>query len=154
MPADMTAVPAGLGRNSNWKRLWLGQAISMTGDYVFNITVMLWITVRIAKGLHWAPAAGAGAVIAAAVPALVVGPFAGVFVDRWNRRRTMLVADASRAVLIAALHRGSPFSAWSSLLTTGLRRAGCFRRPAASPPSLARRSPRRCCSSRVSSGRC
>ena len=53
MPADMPAVPVGLDRNSNWKRLWLGQAISMTGDYVFNITVMLWITVRIAKGLHW-----------------------------------------------------------------------------------------------------
>ena len=49
MPPDMPAVPVGLDRNSNWKRLWLGQAISMTGDYVFNITVMLWITVRIAR---------------------------------------------------------------------------------------------------------
>jgi MFS family permease len=32
-----------------------------------------------------------------------VGPFAGVFVDRWDRRRTMLVADAARAMLIAGL---------------------------------------------------
>jgi len=103
MTSEVAAAPARLRRNSNWKRLWLGQAVSLTGDYVFDVTVMLWITIRIAKGLHWAPAAGAGAVIAASVPALVVGPVAGVFVDRWNRRRTMLAADASRAVLIAAL---------------------------------------------------
>jgi MFS family permease len=34
---------------------------------------------------------------------LVVGPLAGVFVDRWNRRRTMLTADAARCVPIASL---------------------------------------------------
>jgi MFS family permease len=94
---------AGLRQNRNWQRLWLGQAVSLTGDYVFNTTVILWITVKIAPGLDWAPAAVGGVVIAAAVPAMIVGPIAGVFVDRWNRRRTMLVADACRVVLIACL---------------------------------------------------
>lgn len=102
----MTAaeIPApGLRRNANFRRLWLGQAVSAIGDYVFNTTVILWITVQIAKGLSWAPVAVGGVVIAAALPAMVVGPVAGVFVDRWNRRRTMLAADACRAVLIACL---------------------------------------------------
>jgi MFS family permease len=36
-------------------------------------------------------------------PVLVVGPLAGVFVDRWNRRRTMLIADAARCALITSL---------------------------------------------------
>jgi MFS family permease len=93
----------GLRRNANFRRLWLGQAVSAIGDYVFNTTVTLWITVQIAKGLSWAPAAVGGVVIAAAFPAMVVGPVAGVFVDRWNRRRTILAADACRAVLIACL---------------------------------------------------
>jgi MFS family permease len=98
-----TGTTSGLRANRNWRRLWLGQAISLTGDYVFDITVMLWIGTVIAKGLSWAPAAVGGALIAAAVPALVVGPFAGVYVDRWDRRRTMMTADAVRAALITGL---------------------------------------------------
>jgi MFS family permease len=49
------------------------------------------------------PAAASGALIATAGPVLVVGPLAGVFVDRWNRRRIMLTADAARFVLILCL---------------------------------------------------
>jgi MFS family permease len=94
---------SGLRANRNWRRLWLGQAISLTGDYVFDVTVMLWIGTVIAKGLPWAPAAVGGALVAAAIPALVVGPFAGVYVDRWDRRRTMMTADAVRAALITGL---------------------------------------------------
>lgn len=94
---------AGLRANRNWRRLLLGQAVSMTGDIVFDVTVMLWISTVIARGKPWAPAAVAGALVAAAIPALAVGPFAGVYVDRWNRRRTMMTADAARALLIGAL---------------------------------------------------
>lgn len=100
---DATSDRSGLRRNRNWQRLWLGQAISITGDYVFAITLVLWIGTQIARGMPWAPVAVSSVLIAAAVPALAVGPFAGVFVDRWNRRRTMLTADASRTILVAAL---------------------------------------------------
>lgn len=48
-------------------------------------------------GQSWAPLAISGVLIATAIPTLLVGPFAGVFVDRWNKRRTMLVMDACRA---------------------------------------------------------
>ena len=89
----------GLRGNRNWLLLWLGQSVSITGDYVFDTTVVLWIATVIAKGQPWAPAAVGGVLIAAAVPALLVGPFAGVYVDRWDRHRTMLVADACRAAL-------------------------------------------------------
>jgi MFS family permease len=94
---------AGLRRNRDWRRLWLGQAISLTGDSVFEITIVLWVSVVIAKGQTWAPAAGSGVLIAAAVPVLVIGPVAGVYVDRWNRRHVMMAADAFRAVLIASM---------------------------------------------------
>jgi MFS family permease len=94
---------SGLWRNKNWRLLWLGQSVSATGDMVFTMTVLLWIATIIAKGQPWAPAAASGALIATAAPVLVVGPLAGVFVDRWNRRRTMLIADAARCALITSL---------------------------------------------------
>lgn len=64
---------------------------------------MLWVVKVIAAGQPWAPAAGSGVLIAAAIPAAALGPFCGVFIDRWDRTRTMLTADAARAVLIALL---------------------------------------------------
>src|SRR5258708_12914551 len=87
----------------NWRLLWIGQSVSATGDMVFYITVLLWIATIIAKGQPWAPAAASGALIATAGPVLIVGPLAGVFVDRWNRRRTMLAAAAARFALIPGL---------------------------------------------------
>ncbi len=93
----------GLRRNANWRRLWLAQAISLTGDSVFDITVMLWVAVVLARNRPWAPAAASGVLIAAAVPVLIVGPVAGVWIDRWDKRRIMMTADASRATVIAAL---------------------------------------------------
>jgi MFS family permease len=100
----MTGEPApGLRRNRNWLLLWTGQAISITGTYIFNTTVVLWVATIIARDRPWGPQAVGGVLIAAAVPALVIGPVAGVFVDRWNRRRTMLTCDACCTVLIAAL---------------------------------------------------
>jgi MFS family permease len=123
---------SGLRANRNWRLLWLGRAVSQTGDYVFDVTIMLWIATVIAKGQPWAPAAVGGALIAAAVPALVVGPFAGVFVDRWNRRRTMMVADAVRGLLIVALlglpaiGRHLPAVAQVGIIYAVLAAASCF----------------------------
>jgi MFS family permease len=128
---------SGLRQNKNWQRLWLGQSVSLLGDMVFLITVMLWIAIVIAKGRNgviasWAPAAVSGALIAVAVPALIVGPFAGVWVDRWNRRRTMLTADAARFLLIAGLlvvpllrHR-IPVGGQLAILYAVLAAASCF----------------------------
>lgn len=96
-------VTPGLRRNANWRRLWLAQAISLTGDSVFDITIMLWVAAILARGRPWAPAAASGVLIAAAVPVLAVGPLAGVWIDRWDKRRIMMTADVSRAVVIASL---------------------------------------------------
>jgi hypothetical protein len=49
------------------------------------------------------PLAVSGVVLAAALPALLIGPLAGVFVDRWPKQRTMRLMDALRAVLVCSL---------------------------------------------------
>ncbi len=89
--------------NRNFALLWSGQSISNVGDFVFDTTLVLWIATIIAKNQSWAPLAVSGVLVATAVPIFLIGPIAGVFVDRWNKRRTMLAMDASRAILIALL---------------------------------------------------
>jgi MFS family permease len=89
--------------NRNFALLWSGQSISNVGDFVFSTTLVLWIAAVIAKGQTWAPLAVSGVLLATSVPTLLIGPLAGVFVDRWDRRRTMIAMDVSRAILIALL---------------------------------------------------
>lgn len=89
--------------NRNFTLLFGGGAISSIGDYVFNTTLILWIAADLAKGQSWAPLAVSGVLVATVVPTMLVGPLAGVFVDRWDNRRTMLTMDGLRALLIAAL---------------------------------------------------
>jgi MFS family permease len=83
--------------------LWTGQAIALVGFYAFNITVVLWVGAVVAAGESWAPVAVSGVLICAVAPVLVVGPIAGVYVDRWDRRRTMMATDLIRALLAVSL---------------------------------------------------
>lgn len=89
--------------NRNFTLLLTGQAISFLGDFIFNTTLVLWIAAQIGRGESWAPLAVSTVLISVAVPDIVVGPLAGVFVDRWDKRRTMLWMDALRAILILGL---------------------------------------------------
>jgi MFS family permease len=89
--------------NRNFALLWTGGAISYVGDFVFDTTLILWIATQLAAGRSWAPVAVSGLLLAVLVPSLAFGPLAGVFVDRWDKRRTMLAMDALRAGLIASL---------------------------------------------------
>src|SRR3954449_1963028 len=83
-----------------YAKLWLAGAVSWIGDYVFDVTVVLWIATAVAPDKPWAVS---GVLAAVVIPTLLVGPLAGVFVDRWDNRRTMLVSDALRMVLIGGL---------------------------------------------------
>ena len=94
---------AGLLINRDFALLWLGQGVSYLGDFVFDTTLVVWIATQLAVGQSWAPLAVSGVLVAATLPIFLVGPFAGVFVDRWDKRRTMLAMDVARAALIALL---------------------------------------------------
>ncbi|MCF3182348.1 MFS transporter [Streptomyces polychromogenes] len=89
--------------NRDYTRLWSGQAVSSVGDAVFNTTLVLWVATVLAKDEPWAPVAVSGIVMASGVSVLVIGPLAGVFVDRWDKRATMLRSEALRGALVAVL---------------------------------------------------
>ena len=78
--------------NRNFRLLAIGQAISNMGDFVYSTTLLIWVFT-----LTHSAAAVSGVLIAQYLPVFILGPIAGVFVDRWNRRRTMVMSDAIRA---------------------------------------------------------
>ncbi len=89
--------------NRNFALLWWGQAISSIGDYAWDTALVLWIATFVSAGQTWSPLAVAGAILAATIPQIVIGPIAGVFVDRWDKRGTMIVVTAIQTVLAALL---------------------------------------------------
>ncbi|MFF7458208.1 MFS transporter [Kitasatospora sp. NPDC008115] len=86
-----------------YTRLWFGQAVSSVGDAVFSTTLVLWVATVLAEGRSWGPQAVSGVVLATSAAVMFVGPLAGVFVDRWDKRATMLGTEVLRGVLVAAL---------------------------------------------------
>jgi MFS family permease len=93
--ANKNPVPSkGFLINRNFRLLAIGQAISNMGDFVYSTTLLIWVFV-----LTHSAAAVSGVLIAQYLPVFLLGPIAGVFVDRWNRRQTMVVSDVTRAIL-------------------------------------------------------
>jgi MFS family permease len=89
--------------NQSFRRLLVGESASALGNFLFDTTVVLWIGTVLLQGRSYAPAAVSGVVVCVAVGTILVAPVAGVFVDRWDKRRTMLVQDLVRGPLVAAL---------------------------------------------------
>jgi len=112
----------------DFRLLWIGRLISTAGSwllvvalpaYVFHLTGSL-----LATGLT---------MVAEYLPALLLGPIAGVLTDRWDRRRVMLAADVFRAVVVAGmLFATSTGSVWVSYLALVAENVGSVLfRPAA-----------------------
>jgi MFS family permease len=80
-------------------RLLLGAGlVSLSGDWVLSVGLAYSV-----YALTGSTLASAGALLSAFVPQVVVGSFAGVFVDRWDRKRTMVVANVLLAVGLTPL---------------------------------------------------
>ncbi len=105
-----------LRRNRNYRYTWLGQVVSEVGDHFNNIAVFA-LAMRFGGG----PVV-AGVLIARAVPMLVMGPLAGVALDRFDRKKLMIASDLIRASLAlafipaAALGQSWPLFVLSALL--------------------------------------
>src|SRR3954447_20985153 len=82
-----------LWRNRTFLLLWTGQSLSLIGDWFFTATTMVWIITKLGRGQRWLPLAVSLVPLAATLPILLIGPLAGVFVDRWNPQQTMLITD-------------------------------------------------------------
>jgi len=84
-----------LRTNRNFRRIWIGEVASWLGDW-FN-TIAIYTLVQKLSG---SPFALGLVFLTKLLPFAVASPLAGLLVDRFDRRRLMILADVVRAVLV------------------------------------------------------
>ncbi|MGA2740659.1 MAG: MFS transporter [Bryobacteraceae bacterium] len=82
-----------------FRKLWLATLVSIFGDFLALYAIFSEMTFR----MHASARAITLVTVFYLLPLALVGPVAGVFVDRWHPRRTMVVSDIARAVLVLGL---------------------------------------------------
>ena len=109
--------------------IWVGQQLSWIGSRAGGFALVWWLTRE----------TGSAQVLATAtmgiiVPMVVLGPIAGAYIDRWNRRLTILIADTSIAfvsLLLAYLFWSGQMQIWHVYLVIVARSiGGTFHGPA------------------------
>ncbi len=100
-PAPARATFLTVLRNAGFRNLWLGQIISQIGDYFVFLALMVVVS-GFQSDAAATTSALAGLGVSMTLPRLLFGVLAGVFVDRWDRRRTMLVSDLVRVGIALA----------------------------------------------------
>ncbi len=109
--------------------LWSGQAASLFGSQLVQFALIWWLTQETGSATILALASLTGL-----LPQVVLGPFVGVLVDRWNRRVTMLAADGTVALataVLALLFWSGQIQVWHVFAVLFVRSlAGAFHWPA------------------------
>jgi len=102
----------------DFRRLFATRLVSQTGDGIITAGVGTYVFFN--ASTFPSPAAGAAAFAALYLPYSLVGPFAGVLIDRWSRRQILVWSAAVRsafvvltAALMAAGSRGAPLTSGS-----------------------------------------
>src|SRR6266571_3103795 len=85
----------------SFSRLWRAMLVSSLGDWVGFVAVAA-LVARIG-GQRVGPLAVAGVMLARLLPSVLFGPFAGVFADRFDRRKLMVEADIARGCMYASM---------------------------------------------------
>ncbi len=113
-------------QSANWKKpffiVWGGQVFSLLGSGLVQFALVWWLTQTTGS-----PVVLASATLAAILPGVFLGPFAGALVDRWNRRLVMIVADTSIAavtILLALLFWSGVIQPWHVFVVLFLRSLG------------------------------
>ena len=83
-------------KNRNFLLLWAGQTISLIGDNLYYLALMWWVLEKTGS-----TAAMATVAICSAIPSVILGPIAGTYADRIDRKKLLISMDFGRAILIA-----------------------------------------------------
>ena len=113
-------------RNRSFTFLWLGQLISTIGNALTSLAASI-VVFRLTGS-----ALSVGLMlIATSAPTLVFGLIAGVFVDRFDRKRIMIIADLARAVVVILIPFLLPYGiAWLYIIVMLTSVIGQFFDPA------------------------
>src|SRR5688500_5968551 len=82
-----------LARQRDYRLVLSASLVSLTGDWILRTGLAFQVYVMTGSTL-----ASGGLLLASFLPLVLLGSLAGVFVDRWDRRRTMIVTNVLHAV--------------------------------------------------------
>lgn len=102
--------------------IWGAQASSLIGSALVQFALVWWLTIETGSATVLALA-----MVAALLPQILLGPFAGALVDRWNRRKVMIFADigiALATVVLIALFALGLVQVWHIYALLMVRSAG------------------------------
>ena len=118
--------PFAIFNNRNFTLIWLGQLVTEMGTSLTSLAASIYVYKVTGSALN------VGLMLmASAAPSLLVGLVAGVFVDRYDRKKIMMAADLIRAVLIASIPFLLPSGiAWIYILVALSATIGQFFTPA------------------------
>ncbi len=122
-------------KNFQWKipffTIWTGQAFSLLGSSIGRFALIWWLT-----ELTGSATILTTATLVTVIPQILIGPVAGAYIDRWNRRIVMLVADSFIALVslvLAYLFWSGQIQIWHVFVVVFLRALGSiFHGPAMS----------------------
>ena len=110
----------------NWRKpfflIWTGQSISLLGSQLVQFALIWWLTEKTGSATMLAFAS-----FFSYLPEVILAPFAGALVDRWNRRGVMIVADGSIAlatIVVALLFWLGWVQIWHVFVVLFLRSLG------------------------------
>jgi dTMP kinase len=89
-------------RVRDFRKLWLSMALSSFGDWLGLLAITATAT-SLVDGFAAANFALGGVLLFRLLPAIVLGPLAGAFADRFDRRKTMVITDIMRFALFASI---------------------------------------------------
>jgi len=111
---------------NNWKKtffpFWIGQAFSLFGSMLVQFALVWWLTKETGSATILATATAF-----AILPEILISPFAGAIVDRFNRKRLIIISDGGIAIatiILAVLFYFNLVEIWHVYLMMLLRAVG------------------------------
>lgn len=101
-PSSALRVPKELRRNRPFLLMLASTVVSTLGDWGGFLAIIA-LTSEIMGPTRAAAFAVSGVMVARVVPSLLLGPVAGVFVDRWNRKRVLVFTHLGRGAVLALI---------------------------------------------------
>lgn len=109
-------------RHPAYRRFFIAQSCSLVGTWI-QLVGLSWLVWRLAHSAVWLGWTG----FAAQIPILLLAPFAGVWADRFDRRRLLMLTQTLsclQSLLLAALVLGGSARPWHCVALAGL--LGCI----------------------------
>ena len=116
--AQATATGPSPWRTRDFRLVWGGGFVNGVGDWLLLVALPVYVFIKSGSGT-----ATAILFVVELGAALVLGPFGGSLVDRWNLRRTIIVTNVAQAVTLVPLLAVTGTRIWPAYVVVGAQAA-------------------------------